>query len=370
MFKRAFFLIFCSIGFIINCNSQTGGVSHILQLSENNYRNSEGDFIKLKTGEILFVYSNFTTGHADNSPSFLNSVISSNKGKSWKNGFFQKYPEEKEDNLMSVSLLRLKNNKIAMFYLKKTNKGTTCIPYMIQSNDEGSSWTEPKRITETENGFYVLNNDRVIQLKTGRLIVPIADHYCCDNGKLDPIAKIYTYYSDDNGLNWIKSYEVSNLDMIVLQEPGIVELDKSLLMFIRTDSGYIYQSFSYDDGVTWQKATKSSVKSPLSPASIKKIPNTNKLMMIWNDSDITYNKTHRRSPLSLAISEDNANTWLKIRNIEEDPLGHYCYCSINFVDKNKLLLSYCAGHKENGKSGLELTKIVQFKMNKILKQEN
>ena len=46
-------------------------------------RHSEGDFIRLKDGRILFVYSRFTGGAHDDSPSDLAFCISGDEGETW-----------------------------------------------------------------------------------------------------------------------------------------------------------------------------------------------------------------------------------------------------------------------------------------------
>ncbi len=42
-----------------------------LEPKEGNPRNSEGDFIQLKDGSILFVYTHFTSGTGDNASAYL-----------------------------------------------------------------------------------------------------------------------------------------------------------------------------------------------------------------------------------------------------------------------------------------------------------
>src|SRR3954463_12726572 len=48
-----------------------------------NPRNSEGDFVQLKDGRWLFVYTHFTSGADDHSKAFLASRESTDGGKSW-----------------------------------------------------------------------------------------------------------------------------------------------------------------------------------------------------------------------------------------------------------------------------------------------
>ena len=60
-------ILFLIITLFTNCNSNknvNNGKDIVLRLgpSEGNPRNSEGDFIQLKNGKILFVYTFFTEG--------------------------------------------------------------------------------------------------------------------------------------------------------------------------------------------------------------------------------------------------------------------------------------------------------------------
>ena len=67
-------------------------------------------------------------------------------------------------NVMSVSLLRLQNGEIALFYLRK-NSTEDCIPMMRISKDEARTWSDPIPCITDRKGYFVLNNDRVVQLR-------------------------------------------------------------------------------------------------------------------------------------------------------------------------------------------------------------
>jgi len=54
-----------------------------LEPGEGNPRNSEGNFIQLNDGRILFIYTKFTGGASDHATAHLVSRISSDKGKTW-----------------------------------------------------------------------------------------------------------------------------------------------------------------------------------------------------------------------------------------------------------------------------------------------
>ena len=106
---------------------------------------------------------------------------------------------------MSVSLLRLQDDRIALLYLRK-NSWTDCRPWMRVSSDEARTWSEPQEIIpERESGYYVVNNDRMIQLTSGRLLIPAAQHSDSSDEKFNGQGTLVCYFSDDGGSHWQRS---------------------------------------------------------------------------------------------------------------------------------------------------------------------
>ena len=331
---------------LFNVHAQTtAGKETALELNPgpDNPRNSEGDFVTLKDGRIMFVYSHYTgTSSSDHASAHLAARYSADGGKTWTSEDKIIVQQEGTLNVMSVSLLRLKNGQIALFYLKK-NSTSDCIPMMRISKDETETWSEPHPCITDKAGYFVLNNSRVIQLKSGRILFAVSLHQLPGQTKMSPRGNLWSYYSDDNGKTFHAGSEVPNPDTIVTQEPGVVELKNgNILMFIRTNAGVQCLSYSKDKGVTWSHVELSTLKSPVSPASIKRIPSTGDLLLIWNNNGGDNPATKgKRTPLTMAISKDEGKTWTHIKDVENDPAGWYCYIAISFSGKN-VLLGYCA----------------------------
>jgi hypothetical protein len=313
-----------------------------------NPRNSEGDFVTLKDGRILFVYSRYTgRSGGDNASAFLAGRYSGDGGINWGSEDDTIVRQEGKMNVMSVSLIRLKNGKIALFYLRK-NSETDCIPVMRLSDDEAASWSAPHPCITGSKGYFVVNNSRVIQLKSGRILIPVAIH---KPGWKDmpEFFSMSSYYSDDDGMTWKPGKEAANPGNVLTQEPGLIELNNgNILMIIRTNSGYQYKSLSTDKGETWSPVERTTIVSPLSPAAIKRIPSTNDLLLVWNNNGI--NQT--RSPLSIAISRDEGKTWGNIKNIEDDPKGSFCYPAIHFYREQVLVGYWNRANKNNSSSDI------------------
>lgn len=204
----------------------------------DNPRNSEGSFVSLRDGRILFAYSRFSgTSGGDNATADIAARYSSDMGRSWTTNDEIIVRNEGGMNVMSVSLLRLQSGEIALFYVRK-NSESDCRPVLRRSFDEGRTWSEPQ---------------------------------------------------------------------------------------------------------------PSQFISPLSPASVKRLP-TGDLLAIWNDHAARPEMKTRgpawargaRTPLAAAISRDDGATWDQSRLLEDDPDGWFCYTAIHPLDDGTVLLAYGA----------------------------
>lgn len=339
------------------------GVSCALTIAPGpgNPRNSEGDFVRLKDGRLMFVYTRFTGGGGDHDQADLMARFSTDEGKTWsQEDKLILTNEEAGMNVMSVSLLRLRNGDIALFYLRK-NARDDCRPAMRVSKDEGTTWSEAVLCLDEPVGYYVLNNDRVVQLSSGRLIAPLARH-ALKGQEFSGNGTVVCALSDDEGRTWRRSEsEIKPPPGVssALQEPGVVELrDGRIMMLCRGGGGHQWRSWSSDGGETWTPIEATDIPSPVSPASVERIPETGDLLLVWNDISASPPEAQGlRTPLTVAISRDDGRTWEKRKNIMADPNGWYCYTAIEFVG-DAVLLGHCAGDRRKG--GLNITRITRF----------
>lgn len=337
----------------------------LLPPSDTNPRNSEGDFIQLKDGRLLFIYTHYIGGSKDHSEAYLASRVSSDGGATWSQQSLKVLDNHAKANIMSVSLERLSDGAIGLFYMAK-NSTSDNHPVLRLSRDEGETWSDVINIISGEqNSYYVLNNDRVVQLKNGRILVPLAQQKGVQQAKWSKFAKVLCYYSDDNGLTWRRGEtapDAAPVDgkRVVQQEPGVIELnDGRVMMFVRTDAGYHYQAYSEDGGITWSQLEPGPLASPLSPASIERIPTTGQLLAVWNDhSALKLSERKKRTPLTVAVSKDEGQSWKTVGNLYDHPDGWYCYTAIEFVGDH-VVLGHCAGNRTKN-NGLAQTNITRF----------
>lgn len=325
-----------------------------IEPTSENPRSSEGAFATLQSGRVIFLYTQFYGGAADDSAARIVEIHSEDRGRTWS-GPRAVVENAGGNNVMSVSLLRLKSGKLALFYLLK-NSWLDCRPRVRFSTDEGGTWSEPKLVVAAP-GYFVLNNDRVIQTQAGRLIAPVAFHRsrgtdAGSNRSFDARGIAIWYLSDDEGITWREAdgwWAAPEACASGLQEPGVVELvDGALFGWARTSLGAQYGFRSADGGRTWSAPYATEMKSPASPASIKRVPESDELLGVFNDHSGRFPfPKGKRTPLVAAISRDGGATWPMRKAIEEDPDGWYCYTAIHFLD-DAVLLGYCAGDKKVG----------------------
>jgi len=348
-------LAFCLC--LLHGGRASGAESSVLldiEPTKDHPRNSEGSFAALKSGRLIFYYSQFYGGDADGSPCRIAGIESSDGGRAWSEPRVI-VNNTNDDNVMSVSLLRLKDGRLALFYLEKKN-WLDCRPYVRFSSDESATWSEPTLMVDAP-GFFVMNNDRVAQLESGRLVAPVAFHRSKtsdpNSGKsFDPRAIALWYYSDDAGQTWKEAatwWAIAVRSGSGLQEPGVVELaDGRLLSWARTDQGAQFGFLSADAGKTWTAPAPTELQSPTSPASIQRLPNSSRLLAIFNDHSGRFPFARgKRTPLVAAISDDDGKTWPLRKIIEDDPSGWFCYTAMHFTN-DAVLLAYCAGDAKIG----------------------
>lgn len=356
--------------------------------TQDNPRNSEGDFIKLKDGRIAFAYSRFSGGFEDGARCELAVSFSSDNGETWSKERVFLRPQDCDGfNLMSVSLVPMQDGTVGLFYLKKY-KGMQCKAFFRKTvdfttfSDEICCFEEP--------GYYTVNNQRIIRQKNGNLvivagytdttIVEMTEEFSKHNyhGFPWPAGRVAVYVSSNDGQSWSRTAvldppfkEMCKGTDIGLQEPGVVELDDgALYMYFRNNTGRQLQSYSYDGGYTWSNIEPSRFTAPPSPMNTLKLKNGN-VLIGYNPIPYFYgrqivfngNWTGARTPYVLEIADGNLQPLVTPRAIESDERSGFCYCALHELD-DAILLGYCAGG-ENDKGGC----LTRLRIRKILKAD-
>ena len=316
-------------------------VRDVYPATDKNPRYSEGSVALLADGTLLYATTEFVGGSADAATARIIGRESRDGGRTWGEPRVLQKNVGKQ-NVMSATLRRLKPGPapapLGLFYLVKNGPSDLKV-YLRISTDEARSFGDSVCVTDAP-GYHVLNNDRVTVLANGRIIVPVA--WDSDIGRKGGMHSVsFCYFSDDGGKSWRRGRGVVDVPKRGAMEPEVIELDgKRLLMIVRTQLGHIATALSSDGGDTWDEPGKLPLKAPESPATIRRIPATGDLLLVWNNTfDPRAGHGGRRTPLAAAISSDEGRTWKDVRNLEDDPARTYAYTSILFV-KDRVLLTY------------------------------
>jgi hypothetical protein len=98
--------------------------------------------------------------------------------------------------------------------------------------------------------------------------------------------------------------------------------------------------------VSWSFPQATELVAPVSPASAKRLPGSDDILMIYNDRRGVPHSSDRRSvfnwrtPLAAAVSSDGGRTWGHHKTVEADQTKSYCYTSITFHEDVTLLTYY------------------------------
>ena len=196
------------------------------------------------------------------------------------------------------------------------------------TRDGRTRWSQPQRIFEG----YVGALNGVVQLESGRIMLP--HQFWVPGLRSEPPTGshvVTTSYSDDSGRTWRLSparltapcrsdYIGSNYGAT---EPVATQLRNGRVwMLIRTQTGFLYESFS-PDGVEWSEARPTRFRSSNSPANLLRLPD-GRLLVFWNncenpsrvDGEPVYTT---RDALHVAISADEGRNWTGFREAFRDP---------------------------------------------------
>ena len=324
---------------VLTCSTALAGepqsehfVLTVAPVGPQNPRNSEAAIIQRKDGTLLLAWTEFYAGSgADHGPARISGKTSKDGGRTWG----EKYTLVENDggcNVMEVNFLRLKDDRLALFYCQKNSEASDCRVMMRTSADEGATWGPDKQLSP-EGKYTGLTNGRSIRLASGRILLEawqVGDSYC--------------YLSDDDGATWRESQRVQPKEG-PSYEPACVELkDGRVMMLMRTGCGGQFKSLSSDGGQTWTKPVLTQLKGTAAPVSIGRIPTSGALLAVWNHNP----GAGKRNPLTAAISKDEGQTWVNFRNLEDTPDDAWAYPAVTWIE-NRALITYF-----NYKGGLSL----------------
>lgn len=343
---------------------------------DNNPRNGEGDFIRLNSGTLMYVYCGFLgSSWGDDMPSDIRAVYSYDEGETWGGERIVLKHDEDSANFMCPSLLRMQNDDIGLFYLRKYEYlgGISDDVCLVRSADDGKTWSPPVHITDGTE-YFVMENDHVIRLESGRIVVPLNLHSYMEDGMLKRTGHglMCTFASDDDGRTWREISPRLDIPFSDVSETGLQEtmlyqsLDGSVRAFSRTDLGFQFECRSYDSCENWTEPKPNRFfTSPASPMLMKRFGQLT--LAVFNPIPSYTGRDPAepwgRTPLIMAVSTNDGKSFEKLFCLEDDPKNGYCYPAV-FDGGDYLLIGYY--HSNNSGIPLNSNKIIKIQKSELV----
>lgn len=315
--------------------------------SEGHPRHSEAAVLELCDGRLMMAWMEFVGSEkagGDHAPANITAMTSADGGRTWSDRRILVRREAADLNVFSPNLLRLHNGDILFVYFRYHVLGDALLPsascYACMSADDGLTFSTPVPVWTRQPMVHA--SGVLTQLSSGRILLPMSRQTGLVWSPTDHVVA-GCVWSDDNGESWHEPTSWIDLPRRGAMEAHVVERkDGRLLMVLRTQLGSVFKSLSEDDGATWSTPETTGLRAPESCPDIVRIPSTGDILIIWNHAHYDPESDHcgKRTPLSVALSSDEGESWHHIRDIESDPGRAYSNPGCVITSRNKAVLTY------------------------------
>ena len=323
------------------------GVTCHLKATPDNPRNSDSSMVRCADGSLLLAYQRFDGSELrsnDEAPCTISTLRSYDEGKSWVEP--NVISNDKDCiNVYAPNLFLKKDGKVGFIYHKNIcfweGKTTQTTLMIKESEDNGKTFGEPRIIFDSLN-YASSGSGAIIRTSTGRLVLPLMKF---SGGRCTVTEHIIAevLYSDDDGNTWSFSRNGMDVPMRGALETYVAEAaDGTLVAVIRTQLGSMFIARSSDMGETWSKPQTSGLIAPESSPYITRVPNSEAMIVVWNNAefDMHFNHSGKRNPLTIAITYDNGKTFSDFFNVEDDPRGVFSNTTAFWLNDSEFFLTY------------------------------
>ena len=179
-------------------------------------------------------------------------------------------------------------------------------------SDDGVTWTEPVELVPGDKGGRGPVRSKPIILSDGSWLAPTSTELRTWEAFVDR--------SEDRGKTWVR---VPNFDKKTndLKGKGCIQptlwesSPGNVHALMRTTVGKIWRTDSADGGKTWTPLIETDLPNNNSGIDVLKLED-GRLLLVYNPVGRNWGP---RTPLDLAVSNDNGKTWRTIAHLERDP---------------------------------------------------
>ncbi|MFL5245697.1 MAG: exo-alpha-sialidase [Gemmataceae bacterium] len=222
-------------------------------------------------------------------------------------------------------VLFLSQSKILSLFYKAGTNPMSWTGYVRHSRDAGKTWEKPRQLPA---GILGPIKNKPIQQADGTILagtsVESYKAWAC-----------WLERSKDDGKTWHRFGPIAVPDHPYgIIQPTLFETsDRRVVALCRSRGlGFIVQAESKDGGETWSPAKPTELPNPGSGIDLVRTAK-GQLFLVYNHSK------KDRSPLNLALSEDEGKSWKMVATLE-DQAGEFSYPAIIQAGDGQLHISY------------------------------
>jgi sialidase-1 len=210
---------------------------------DDNIYESWPDAAMVNSEKMMCVFSE-CAHHSDRSYTRIMLTESSDRGRTWtpKRGLTEG-TGDCDYYYDCARIQKLKDGRLLVIVDRNYGTGTrNSVILLYFSNDDGQTWAKP-----VETPARGIVPDKLLETDSGRWIISC---HCDDDGFLAQ----RLWYSDDKGKSWNGPVFVGKKEGLNLCEASILQVDDSLVAFMRENSGIglpCYKTISRDNGESW-----------------------------------------------------------------------------------------------------------------------
>lgn len=218
--------------------------------------------------------------------------------------------------------------------------------WVASSTDCGRTWSSPCKLVPGNLGGRGPVKNKCIELHDGTWLAPASSEIGWWQAFVD--------ISRDKGETWSRGKFVSmdkkflglnefgeEVPFQVIQPSLWQSSSDSVHMLLRSSCGKICRSDSNDKGHTWSKVYKTELPNNNSGIDVTKLSD-DRLLLAYNPVSKNWGK---RWPMTLALSDDNGNTWNIKLDVETEPDREYSYPAVISTRDGGAAITYTWGRK-------------------------
>ena len=225
-------------------------------------------------------------------------------------------------------LFQMPQGELILFY-KVGPKPSQWWGMLKRSKDAGLTWSAAEKLPK---GILGPVKNKPLLLAGGTLLCPSSSE---DSGD-----KLHFEMTKDGGRTWRKTKALNDGKTFSAIQPSVIFLqDGRMKLLCRSNTGFIMEAYSSDQGNTWTSLQKTNLKNPNSGSDAITLK-SGLHVLVHNPLGNRPKETEgEREILAVSTSKDGQR-WTKVGELENTPLKEFSYPAIIQTRDGRIHITY------------------------------